>query len=362
MEGEAAQPEVVVVEGGESGNVQLRAPFPYFGGKSKVASLVWQRFGDVKGYVEPFFGSGAVLLARLGPYGTETVNDADRFIANFWRSTQADPDAVAYHADWPVNEVDLYARHLWLVNEGAARLQSLEDDPHHYDAQVAGWWLWGISQWIGSGWCASANPSRKRPHLSSAGTGVHRKLPSLGDAGRGVHRRVVRQVQHIAGGGKGVHRASIGLGVEERSRWLLETIYVLRDRLRNVRVCCGDWSRVLGPSVTTKRGLTAVFLDPPYALSERHAEIYTVESDCASAVRDWAVANGDNPLFRIALCSYGDQPCPDGWERVLWKANGGYGVQGNGRGRENAHREAIDFSPHCHQTGARQLGLRGFEI
>jgi site-specific DNA-adenine methylase len=40
----------------------LKAPFPWFGGKSRVADIVWDRFGDVANYVEPFFGSGAVLL------------------------------------------------------------------------------------------------------------------------------------------------------------------------------------------------------------------------------------------------------------------------------------------------------------
>jgi site-specific DNA-adenine methylase len=34
-----------------------RAPFPWFGGKRRVAPVVWQRFGDVENYVEPFFGS-----------------------------------------------------------------------------------------------------------------------------------------------------------------------------------------------------------------------------------------------------------------------------------------------------------------
>lgn len=43
------------------------APFPWFGGKSQVASIVWDRFGDVLNYIEPFFGSGAVLLGRLWP-------------------------------------------------------------------------------------------------------------------------------------------------------------------------------------------------------------------------------------------------------------------------------------------------------
>lgn len=36
----------------------------YFGGKSRIASEVWARFGDVTSYIEPFFGSGAVLLSR----------------------------------------------------------------------------------------------------------------------------------------------------------------------------------------------------------------------------------------------------------------------------------------------------------
>lgn len=55
----------------------LRAPFPWFGGKSRVAAEVWRRFGSVANYVEPFFGSGAVLLGRPATQrgGIETVND-----------------------------------------------------------------------------------------------------------------------------------------------------------------------------------------------------------------------------------------------------------------------------------------------
>jgi hypothetical protein len=62
------------------------------------------RLGDVPNYAEPFFGSGAVLLARPDFTGrrTETVNDLDGFVANFWRALQADPDGVTQWADWPV--------------------------------------------------------------------------------------------------------------------------------------------------------------------------------------------------------------------------------------------------------------------
>jgi len=79
--------------------MSLRAPFPYFGGKSTVAEIIWQRFGDVPNYVEPFFGSGAVLLARPHAPKTETINDKDHFVANFWRAVKHDPDAVAHWAD-----------------------------------------------------------------------------------------------------------------------------------------------------------------------------------------------------------------------------------------------------------------------
>ena len=59
----------------------IKSPYPYFGGKATVAAEVWQRFGAVKNYVEPFFGSGAVLLNRPQPFhGTETVNDKDGYI------------------------------------------------------------------------------------------------------------------------------------------------------------------------------------------------------------------------------------------------------------------------------------------
>jgi hypothetical protein len=38
---------------------QLKAPFPWAGGKSTVADIVWARLGDAPNYVEPFAGSMA---------------------------------------------------------------------------------------------------------------------------------------------------------------------------------------------------------------------------------------------------------------------------------------------------------------
>ena len=333
----------------------LKAPFPWFGGKSRVASLVWDRFGDVPNYVEPFFGSGAVLLSRPHEPNTETINDLDCFVANFWRALQHDPEAVAFHADNPVNEADQHARHLWLVNQPEFR-ETMKTDPEFYDVKIAGWWVWGQCIWIGSGWCTgvsswSGKPfadgalaHERLPHLGNAGRGVNRQLPHLGDAGRGVHRKR----PHLGNAGRGaVCVSDRTLGTREE---LLTYMRQLAERLRAVRVCCGDWSRICGPSPTIKHGITGVFLDPPYSDdADREGGLYQADSlTVAHEVRKWAIANGDEPLMRIALCGYdGEHEMPDSWECVAWKAAGGYGSQANGSGRENCNRERIWFSPHC---------------
>jgi DNA adenine methylase len=200
---------------------------------------------------------------------------------------------------------------------------------------------------------AGTGVARQLPHLGDAGTGVARQLPHLGDAGTGVARQgaVARQVPFIGGGqgtqGQGVH--AHGNGGNRRAH-LTAYMRQLAARLERVRVCCGDWTRVTGPSVTWKHGLTAVFLDPPYSHAERDSKLYSHDNDVAADARQWAIENGDNPQLRIALCGYDTEhgdAMPDTWSVWRWKAAGGYGSQGNGRGRENAGRECVWFSPAC---------------
>jgi site-specific DNA-adenine methylase len=313
----------------------LKAPWPWFGGKSRIAGAIWERLGKVDNYVEPFFGSGATLLAAPWPSGrVETVNDLDGMVANFWRAVAREPDTVAHHADWPVNENDLHARHSWLVARKDSLAQRLEGDPDYCDAKVAGWWAWGMSCWIGSGFCSGEGPWRQVDGLlvrDNAGRGVNRQLPHLG-AGRGVNR----QLPHLGNAG------------------LLEWISRLSERLRRTRVCCGDWSRVTGPSVTTAHGLTGVVLDPPYAdTADRCDSLYAHDSlTVAHDVREWAIANGGNKLLRIALCGYeGEHQMPGDWECLEWSATGGYASEDN----ENQHRERIWFSPHCQSAKQGRL-------
>lgn len=345
----------------------LKAPFPYFGGKSRAASVIWEGLGDVTAYVEPFAGSLAVLLARPETHRghIETVNDVDCYIANFWRAISRDAEAVAAHADWPVNEADLFARHRWLVAQADVR-ERVRSDPDYFDAKVAGWWVWGLSCWIGGGWCAvkalpnGETPSEqtKRPDLNSAsqGKGVHRVIdteeqgrrPHLGRR-MGVDGAPLDRLPNVdARGAKGSHRTGTAL-----LPWFSD----LAARLRRVRVCCGDWSRVLTPAVTTSNhGIVGVFLDPPYSHAERDPSCYAADEDVSGAVRDWAIERGSDPGLRIVLAGYeGEHAMPSTWRVAEWKATGGYARGGDGRGAANRDRERLWFSPAC--LDARQGSL-----
>jgi DNA adenine methylase len=303
----------------------LKAPFPWFGGKSRASAIIWDRFGDVPNYVEPFAGSLAVLLKRpnYDPFKhTETVNDLDCLISNFWRALQHDPESVAKFADSPVNECDLHAKHRWLINQADFREQ-MKTDPDYFDAKIAGWWVWGLSAWIGGGWCERVSLSTQLPHLGGAGKGVHRILPHLGGAEKGM----------------------------THSDLLYDYFDKLAYRLKRVRVCCGGWPRIVTESVTTGVGMTGVLLDPPYDQKLRNSKLYRVETNVSEAVREWAIQNGNNPKLRIALCGYEDEHAmPDGWECVEWKAQNGYNSQRN----VNRLKERIWFSPHCLKIEQKQ--------
>lgn len=302
-------------------NKPIKSPYPYFGGKAKVASSVWERFGDVPNYVEPFFGSGAVLLARPHAPRTETINDLDSCVSNFYRAIRDNPDKVAHYADYPINETDLTARHQYIVNQNKFR-ENMLADPDYYDAKIAGWWIWGISQWIGGGWCARNKYNYKNdPKV----TRVHRRRPILSNA-TGIHAKGVTDIYFL--------------------------MRRLQLRMRKVRVCCGDWNRVLTKTPTTLHGVTAVFLDPPYtAKAGRAVGCYANDSfSVGHKAAKWAFENGDNPNFRIALCGYeGEYKVPANWETLAWKANGGMSGLGKGKtqGSLNRKKERIWFSPHC---------------
>lgn len=308
----------------------IKSPFPWFGGKSRAAELIWSRLGDVPNYAEPFAGSLAVLFRRPTAPGNEIVNDLDCYVANAWRAMKHAPAEVAAACDWPVNEADLHARHRWLHARVEFRTR-MENDPDYYDVRIAAWWIWGLSCWIGDNFC---RPARQD------------SLPAL-TGGKGV----ARQVPHLSGGKGEAERAGRGAASAARSSQqsaaLNEWFEALSARLRFTKVCCGDWSRVLTKASTYGQGLTGVLLDPPYDAGDSHDDVYGDLSRGVSAkVREWAIENGSNPLLRIALCGYeGEHEMPPDWECVAWKATGGYANRN--AANQNARRERIWFSPAC---------------
>ena len=333
-----------------------KTPWPWFGGKSDAAPYVWDALGDVDHYVEPFAGSLAVLLRRPHTanrtYHSETVNDMDGLLCNAWRGIARDPDAVAEAASWPVCEADLMARHLALLAwRAAGNAERLMADPDFFDAKMAGWWAWGQSCWIGSGWCSGNGPwvvgedgrITKRPKSN----GVRRKRPHVTN-GRGVNRSQARE----EGVGEPEYHP---MTMPELTRWMR----FLSARLRHVRILNGDWERsVTGGALKTlsvnQGGYAGVFLDPPYTDEVRTGGLYAVDcGNVAHDVRAWCKANGDDPRYRIVLAGFDTEHQEletHGWTAVEWYREGFLkGGMGNVGGSDNhaQHRERLWMSPHC---------------
>lgn len=289
----------------------LKAPFPYFGGKSSVGDVVWRHFGNPKMYVEPFCGSAAILLARPGepPFRNEIINDYDGNVANFWRAMKYDPDGVADVADWPVNHIDLMARKRYVLKEYDSMREKLIADPEYCDPKIAGYWAWILSNAIGI------------PFTSI------NAIPFI------EHPRGVGSIKNI-----------------------LEYMKRLQNRLFEVKVVCGDWTRVMGGNWRIANGDCAVFLDPPYAPETgRSNKIYKKdELTTAKDVLNWCKENGDNRLYKIALCGYDGEHNElenMGWTVHSWKTQGGFAncAKGESRGKKNRFKERIWFSPFCNR-------------
>jgi site-specific DNA-adenine methylase len=375
----------------------MKAPFPYFGGKSSVAPVIWAALGQPKHYIEPFFGSGAVLLSRpdYNPAKhMETICDKDGFVANVWRALQLDPDAVAKVCDWPVNHADLMARRRVLIKNTDHLLENLIKDDEWFDAKMAGYWIWAASCWIGSGLTRpnavpelvqnkgingqipelysdnGINASNRRPEVTN-NHGCHNLLegrPHV-DNGQGVNQLHLFTGKRPALGNDGIGINQIGIkqapGLDVRDPYtpgLYDWFRQLSERLRRVRVVCGDWSRVCGGDWQDDRGTCGIFFDPTYGTkARRKANIYAEDSlTVADDVREWCRKRADRKSYRIVLAGYYEEHTSlldEGWTVYRWSAHGGYANKGKGAtpGKANRHREALFFSPHCHSSGLKRF-------
>jgi len=344
-------------------DVNLKAPFPYFGGKGLITHIVWEYLGDPKQYIEPFCGSAAMLLSRPQTRHKkmyEIINDADGFVSNVWRAIKLAPDEVAKWCDWPINHADLVARKSELLKNEEKLLENLCKDPEWCDAKLAGYWVWAASCWIGSG----LTRPNQRPRLTGD-QGIHSQRPRLtGDQGihsqrphltgdQGIHS----QIPHLTGD-KGIHSQIPYLDnrrkILERDTNIYEWMRALSARLRYVKVVCGDWTRVCGGNWQNNNSPVGIFFDPPYATSFRDKNIYHKESlTIAKDVESWCLERGSNKDYRIVAAGYEDEYkilMDNGWFCEKWRATGGYSTPDN----PNRHRERLFISPHCIKMGLFQ--------
>lgn len=329
-----------------------KAPFPWFGSKYEAAEKTWEALGDVRHYIEPFAGSLAILLLRPHTPNRngfhETVNDADGFITNFWRSIKYSPKETAESASWPVSELDKHARSIRLLKwrESKAVLR-LAGDPAWHSPKIAGWWVWVACISIGIGnlgqgsWWVDSNGLLRKLSKNSkrSGRGIDKGRPSLG--GKRLINSSLRERGTFS------DDKFHPMTMPELIRWF----DYLSARLRHVDILNGDWTRVCkrgvidNLSITQGKGYAGIFLDPPYGDVGR-SDLYGKYEDMtvAAKVRQWCLNNGDNPKYRIVYAGYdveGKDLEEAGWQVIEWFRKGGL------KRSESQERERLWLSPHC---------------
>ena len=299
-------------------SIGLEPPFPYYGRKVRWARTIWDRLGNPDVYVEPCGGSLAALLARPTEPRSEVACDTSGHICNFFRAIKQDPDGLARAADNPTIDQDLIARHRWLIRWGLENAGRLLEDPGWYDLKAAGWWAWGASSWVGSGWCLLDED--KRP-----------KVPD--------------------GGGQGIQAQRVGLPGEVGTGERLQPMFrALARRLSRVVILNRDWTSAVTPTVLRRHRnhnpSVSVFMDPPYRTEHRNRTLYQSDLDGTSdgtAQDTWEWSKFMGERYRIAYaCREGDVEPPGDWEVITMEFPG---VK-NPENRESS-RDMVLFSPTC---------------
>lgn len=218
---------------------------------SIIAKEVWRHFENIKMYVEPFFNFGSVLISRPGKkFKNEIVNDYDGHIANVWRSIKFKSDEVAKCWDL-INTRNMFdVKNILLEIEPNDLRQKLINDPEYCNPQLASYWLEYASNWN--------NDDLKYKNS----------------------------------------KENANFDKREMIGWF-------QERLQNVKVVSGDWTRVMGGNWRTARGNCGVFLDPPSKSKlGDNMDTFTEDYNLTKDVLDWCKENGKDPLYKIAICDY----------------------------------------------------------
>ena len=292
-----------------------RQLFPYIGGKHTIAPEINRRFGAITTRIDAFTGSSSWILASE-PAKYEIVNDLDGYVVNYLRAVKYAPDEVARHLDFPRAELELIAYHHYTRDRLPELVARLGGDPEYYDPILAARWAYVMAY-------------KLDPSLIKPGGWSVRDGRLMYERGNG----------RIRGSLTSSHRVLSRLVKERR---VFEYVAALSERLRNVWVMWNDFEVVVGKANRHDLGVVGILLDPPYPRHLRDIDYETDSEDIWYRAAHWAVANGDNPKYRIAVCGYNDAESdalfPPSWSRFFWRRFG--------LGR-NKDKECVWFSPHC---------------
>ena len=327
----------------------LRSPYPWPGGKSPCLDIIADNIGGVTTLVDPFLGSGVVPLNYPHPVRRVIVNDKNGMLTNAWRSMQADPEAVAAHADWPISHIDLQARGNYLRDSLPDLHERVLGDWRYYDPELAGLWLWVVCNSIDMGRSVSMQDIRslsgRVPKDCATGHGIQgegrvsMRVPSSGTrqgVGTAQEHPDPNERQYIPPGGfprgvqargdasrpnlnktggvgngiqsHGVDRSRpnipwhIGEGIQRKSEYdpehpgarLIPWLRAIQERIFRWIILSQDWRKVLDsrtvlgllPSVPHQT--VGIILDPPYDSGQGRSRMYAEDSfSVAGEVRRW---------------------------------------------------------------------------
>lgn len=143
----------------------MKPPIQYFGAKGLIAEQIVRLMPAHEGYVEPFAGSLAVLLAKA-PSRVEIMNDLDHHLMTFWRVLRDRPDELCQLAELtPHSRMELdraqaldatddleLARQVWvMLTQGRSRT-----------LKRAGWRFFADTDTRSSGFATYMNAYRER--------------------------------------------------------------------------------------------------------------------------------------------------------------------------------------------------------
>jgi len=245
----------------------MRSAFPYIGGKTRLADWVTNQLPNHTTYVEPFGGSGAVLLNKPRSK-VEIFNDADSDVVTFFRVAR---EARGELAEWCRNTPFSEQLH----DEWAD--QFFAGDRPKDDVEHAGRWLFlRYSQYAGK-------VSRK--------SGFKRESPA--DA-------------------KGSRNARNWTNAPER-------IEMVAERFRGVSIAHEDYATVVERYDHPE---TVFYVDPPYFGKENLYQEDAPHEEIAATLDD---------IEGQAIVSYTDLPpgLYDGWEVIEREVT--HSAAGNGK-------------------------------